>query len=293
MNVFTLDAASEQLTADQVLHSPGLRTCWLLAAVVRMLRVECGSTAVAEWTLLANAKSESQSTAMSSLFGEALGQAEGFERYLVLTLNSAILTNPIGLTRCPLSQAVDHNVALDGWKHHASVEDMSSPSTWPRVSAAFPKCVQDTLFGDQPTDAALIHSLSFCRMVHSSTGDVRYWTVAMFLKALGYGRTPMQAMISDVMPCHEWILPTTGQKAAQENQAGKPCGCKRYCLNCEAALEMLLQTRDLPSIVDSLVALLTKTLTCWSDRTEVTWHQSSGRVVDHICGPQCPIANRK
>jgi hypothetical protein len=293
MNVFTVDADSDHLKTDQVLHCSGLRTCWLIAAAVRMLRVECGATAVAEWTLLANAKTDSQNTAVSSLFGEALGADDGFERYKVLTLNSTIVTNPIGLTRCPLSQAVDHNVLHDGWKHHASVESMSAPNTWPRVSAAFPKCLQDTLFGDQPTDAALIGSISFCRMVHSTTGDVRYWTVGMFLKALGYGRTPMQAMISDLTPCHEWILPTTGQKAAVENQAGKPCGNKRYCLNCEAALEMLLQTRDLPSIVDSLVALLTKTLTCWSDFAAVSWHESSECVVDHICGPQCPIAVRR
>ncbi len=104
---------------------------------------------------------------------------------------------------------------------------MSAPNTWPRVPAAFPKCLQDTLFGDQPTDAALISSLSFCRMVHSSTGAVRYWSVAMFLKALGYGRTPMKAMISDLMPCYESILPTTGQKTTAENPAGKPCGDKR------------------------------------------------------------------
>jgi hypothetical protein len=130
-------------------------------------------------------------------------------------------------------------------------------------------------------------------MVHSTTGDVRYWTVAMFLKALGYGRTPMQAMISDLMPCHEWILPTTGQKTAAENVAGKPCGNKRYCLNCETALEMLLQTRDLPSIVDSLVALLTKTLTCWSDLGGVPWHASSECLVDHVCGTHCPLAVRQ
>jgi hypothetical protein len=293
MNVFTVDANSEHLTADQVLHSSGLRNCWPIAAAVRMLRIACGSTAVAEWTLLANANTEPQNIALSSLFGEALGKAEGFERYMVLNLNSTIVTNPIGLTRCPLSQAVDHNVLLDGWKHHASVEDMSAPSTWPRVPAAFPKCLQDSLFGDKPTDAALTSSMSFCRMVHSSTGEVRFWTVAMFLKALGYGRTPMQAMISDLLPCHEWILPTTGQKAAQENQAGKPCGNKRYCLNCETALEMLLQTRDLPSIVDSVVALMTKTLSSWTDSTEVSWHASSECVVDHICGPQCPISVRR
>ena len=293
VNVFTADADSDQLRADQVLHSSGLRTCWPIAAAVRMLRVACGSTAVAEWTLLANAKSESQNTAVSSLFGEALGAAEGFGRYMVVSLNSTIVTNPIGLTRCALSQAVDHNILLDGWKHHASVEIMSAPNTWPRVSVAFPKCLQDTLFGDPPTDAALIGSMNFCRMVHSSTGDVRYWSVAMFLKALGYGCTPMQVMISDIMPCHELILPTTGQKAAAENPAGKPCGSKRYCLNCETALEMLLQTRDLPSIVDSLVALLTKALTCWSESTEVSWHESSECVVDHICGVQCPMSLRR
>jgi hypothetical protein len=293
MNVFTADATSDQLNADQVLHSSGLRTCWPIAAAVRMLRVACGPTAVAEWTLLANANTKSQDAAVSSLFGEALGDAEGFGKYMVLNLKSTIVTNPIGLTRCPLSQAVDHNALMDDWKHHAPVEMMSAPNTWPRVPAAFPKCLQDTLFGDQPTDAALISSLSFCRMVHSSTGAVRYWSVAMFLKALGYGRTPMKAMISDLMPCYEYILPTTGQKTTAENLAGKPCGDKRYCLNCEASLEMLLQTRDLPSIVDSLVALLTKTLTCWSESTAVSWHEDSECVVDHICGAQCPMSVRR
>jgi hypothetical protein len=293
MNVFTADADSEQLQADQVLHSEGLRVCWLIAAVVRMLRAACGATTVAEWTLLANSKTESQKSAVSSLFGKALDSAEGFERYLVLALDSTIVTNPIGVSSSPLSSPIDHNIVLDGWRPHAVVETMAAPNTWPRVSAAFPKCLQDTLFGDQPTDAALIGSMVFCRMVHSTTGDVRYWSVAMFLKVLGYGRTPMQAMISDIMPCHERILPTTGQKAAAENIAGKPCGEKRYCLNCEAALEMLLRTRDLPSIVDSLVALLLKTLTCWSDFGGVSWHESSECEVAHICGKQCPIAVRR
>jgi hypothetical protein len=293
VNVFTADADSEQLTADKVLHSSGLRVCWMIASVVRMLRVACGGTAVAEWTLLANSKTESQKSAVSSLFGKDLDSAEGFDRYLVLGLDSTIVTNPIGVSSSPLSTPIDHNILLDGWRPHAAVETMSAPTTWPRVSAAFPKCLQDTLFGDQPTEAALIGSMNFCRMVHSTTGDIRYWSVAMFLKVLGYGRTPMQAMISDLMPCHERILPTTGQKATLANLAGKPCGEKRYCLNCEAALEMLLRTRDLPSIVDSLVALLLKTLTCWSDLGGVSWHERSECEVDHICGAQCPIAVRR
>jgi hypothetical protein len=293
MNVFTADESSAKLKADQVLHSSGLRPCWLIAAAVRMLRVECGTTTVAEWTLLSNATTESQDDAVSSLFGQALGVAEEFERYMVLGLKATIVTNPIGLTRCPLSQPIDHNVLLDGWKHHASVEEMSSPKKWPRVTAVFPRCLQDTLFGDQPTDAMLLSSMNFCRMVHSSTGDVRYWSVAMFLKTLGYDRTPMQAMISDLLPCYERILPTTGQKATADNAAGKPCGNKRYCLNCETALEMLLQTCDLPTIVDSLVALVTKTMTCWSDNSEVKWHEKSECVVDHICGTHCPHSDAR
>jgi hypothetical protein len=108
------------------LHSSRLRTCWLIAAAVRMLRGACGTTAVAEWSLLANANTKSQVAAVTSLFGNALGDDEGFGKYMVLNLNSTIVTNPIGLTRCPLSQAVDHNAPLDGWTHQASVEMMSA-----------------------------------------------------------------------------------------------------------------------------------------------------------------------
>ena len=75
----------------------------MIAAAVRMLRVACGPTAVAEWTLLANATTKAQDTAVTSLFGGALGEAEGFGKYMVLNLKSTIVTNPIGLTRCPLS----------------------------------------------------------------------------------------------------------------------------------------------------------------------------------------------
>jgi hypothetical protein len=98
INVFTTDATTDQLSSDKVLHSVGLRACWMIAQAVRMLRVECGSTSVAEWTLLANAKTAAQTKAVSSLFGEALGGSGEFERYKVLTLNSSIVTNPIGLT---------------------------------------------------------------------------------------------------------------------------------------------------------------------------------------------------
>ena len=111
----------------------------------------------------------------------------------------------------------------------------------------------------------------------------------MFLQWLGYARTPFAKVPAETFPCFEWISPTTGQRADQGTRTGAPCGGKRYCLNCECFLRLLLQTGELPTLVDSMVALLTRMMQTWVDGVRVAMHDNTYTDVEHQGGSQCSM----
>ena len=111
----------------------------------------------------------------------------------------------------------------------------------------------------------------------------------MFLQWLGYARTPFTKVPAETFPCLQWISLTTGERVDSGSPTGQACGVKRYCLNCETFLNLLLRTGELPTLVDSMVALLTKMMQTWVDGTDIGMHDNACFDVDHQCGSQCSM----
>ena len=52
---------------------------------------------------------------------------------------------------------------------------------------------------------------------------------------------------------------------------------------------MLLQTGELPTLVDSMVALLTRMMQTWVDGKRLAMHDNTCIDVEHKCGSQCSM----
>ena len=115
--------------------------------------------------------------------------ATPMDKYKVLGMQATICTSVVDVTTCPVSKPEDPTLTCDGCGPVAKGQ-LNQPGTWPPAVPTFAECVQALVFGDMTADPSARNGLSFCKMTHTTSGEIRFWSVAMFLQWLGYARTP-------------------------------------------------------------------------------------------------------
>lgn len=277
-------------SGDAALHSSGLRFIWTLAKFSEALRNILGNNAVAELLFAPSGLTNGSRRELTKLVGNS-ASAKHLAQYNTVATVPEIFATPSGFTVIKCCQ--DQNDAMqpfDGWTMGAEPQIPGAAAD--AVVSYLNKALEIQVFEERPLqqeEQLVVESFS---AIHEQTGEKRMCSRAWWLRWWGFSKTPLQRHLETLHPCSQTIYTVTGMPCPPTSVSAKPCGRNRYCCQCEKALGVLETVYALPTMVDSMVAVMTKALHLWRSASQdvEVWQREDGVNRCHECGPSCPLA---
>jgi len=272
------------------LHGEGLRFLWSVVKCSHFLRAAVGGDAVCELTFAPSSMDEAMKVELAQVTGPLTSTSHA--SYNTVAPVPVVFATPSGCGVVAGFRSSDHDAstAIDWWQ--VSKDPQVSEEVSGGLITFIVKTSETTVFHARPLSPLEQKTIEDFTMTHVNTGERRLCSREWWFRWYGYVKTPLQATLNSLYPCHSMIFAATGSQAALGGPGGsEPCGKRRYCLACEKVFLILDKTYCLPIMVDAAVALMAKSLLLWNSAEDpAAWMRNPGVNRTHECGPSCPLA---
>jgi hypothetical protein len=276
--------AQVHVGGERTLHSKPFRHLWFVAESAGVLRGAVGEGAVAEVVFAPSGLSGEQQKKMETVVGEAV-QLTSYNKVATVPL---VFASPKGIQVVKCCKEGDSGVqGLGEWKvcEDAACTDVVVDG----VATTVCRLMEYRVFGERPLTPAETTLLEMFSMSHVQTGEALFCSRDVWFRWWGLAKSPIPRLCEEAHPCFKSITNVTGLSAHLGSPVARPCGRDRYCRNCEITLSFLETMYSLPSMVDVLLAVTTKSVQSW--RSSSPSSDCFVRTVDahrgHQCAPGC------
>ena len=275
---------------EAILHKGQFRHMWPSVKHSNILRGTTGDDTVSELLFAPPDLPEPVQAVVSNAVGPK--QATSLSVYNNITVCPLVFACPTGLSIVKCCQDHDSSVTeVDGWKLETDSFPVLKVPTG--LATHIMRLVEVQIFKERPLTEAEDQQFSSLLTRHNKTGEVRLCSREFWLRWWGFAKTPMQKEFDHKWPCHQTVFAVTGLPSPPNAPSARPCGKDRYCKHCEHVLVAIEAAYSLPTMVDAMVAMTTRSVQAWQSadtHSDDLWQRRADINRMHVCGDHCSFA---